>query len=91
MLVEKLSLTPDFQKLFDGKVIAGSSAGVAVLSTYYWSNTEKRVEEGFGVLSIKTKCHFHPEETEAVEKLLAISKDLPVLTLAEYHWVVMYQ
>lgn len=90
MLADRLSRTRDFEKLFEGKVIAGSSAGVNVLSTYHWSNEEGKIKQGFGVLAIKTKCHFRPDEREKIRMLMEHKEKLPVVVLADYQWVAMY-
>ncbi len=91
LLLKLLSHAQDFRKCINGRVIAGVSAGVNVLSAYYWSNHNTRIMEGLGILNIKVICHFHPEDNEIVKKLLSYKEDLPLLTLPEYHWAVMYR
>ncbi len=38
MLQQKIEAIPDLETLFEGKVIASTSAGVLVLSSYYYEN-----------------------------------------------------
>ncbi|MEK6835619.1 MAG: Type 1 glutamine amidotransferase-like domain-containing protein, partial [Nanoarchaeota archaeon] len=40
-LVKKLRKIKNIERLFEGKIIAGSSAGAYALSKYYWSNNVK--------------------------------------------------
>ncbi len=89
-LVAKISLTPNFSKLIQNKVIAGSSAGVYVLSKYYWSNNRKKIENGLGILNIKAYCHYKPTDVNIVNKLLAHKEKLPLLVLPNYRWMVLY-
>lgn len=90
-LVEKMRKTPNVEKLFQGKVVGGSSAGVYVLGKYYWENDIGQLGEGLGIFDLKTFCHYTHEDKEIVEKLLAHGEDLPLLTLPNYKWVVMYR
>jgi len=90
-LVKKLSKIQNLEKLFEGKVIAGSSAGVYALSKYCWENDSKRLGDGLGILNFKAFCHYSPQDTEIIEKLLAYKEELPLLVLPNYKWVVYYK
>lgn len=89
-LLEAISKTPDLEKLFEGKVIAGSSAGVYALSKYYVSNDSGKIGEGLGILNIKCYCHYE-EGDRNVPKLKKYKEDLPILTLPNYKWAIFYQ
>lgn len=90
-LKSKLSQTPNLQKLFKSKVISGSSAGVYVLAKYYWGNDSRKLGEGLGIFNFKAFCHYAPQDMEIVNKLLKYKEDLPLITLPNYKWVVIYQ
>ncbi|MFH1826990.1 MAG: Type 1 glutamine amidotransferase-like domain-containing protein [bacterium] len=55
-----LKKVKDLKELFKGKVIVGSSAGAYVLSTYYYSDEDKGIFSGFGILPIKVIGHYSP-------------------------------
>lgn len=90
-LVKELSKAQNLEKLFEGKVIAGSSAGVYALVEYSWENDSKRLGNGLGILNFKAFCHYAPQDTEIVKKLLAYKEKLPLLVLSNYKWVVYYK
>lgn len=90
-LKNKLSKTPHFEQLIKEKVIAGSSAGVYVLSRYYYGNDSARIGEGLGVLNFKAFCHYTPNDQHIVQQLLDYKENLPLLTLPNYKWVVIYK
>lgn len=90
-LVDKMSLTPNLRVLFHDKVVAGSSAGVYVLSKYYWSNDKKELGNGLGILNFKALCHHKSGDTDIVNKLLSYKEDLPLLTLPDHKWIVVYE
>lgn len=90
-LVKKMSQTPNLEQLFEGKVIAGSSAGVYVLSKYYWENDNNKVGEGLGIFNFKAYCHYTPNDREIVERLLSYKEKLPLFTLPNYKWTVLYK
>lgn len=90
-LTKKMSQTSNLEKLFEGKTIAGSSAGVYVLSKYYWGNDSKKLGRGLGILNLKAFCHYTPNDMKIVKKLLNYKEKLPLLTLPNYKWVVLYK
>lgn len=55
MLMNVLNRVENFKDLIKNKIISGSSAGACVLSKYYASN---KIEEGLGILPIKTIVHY---------------------------------
>lgn len=90
-LVKKLSFSRNLEKLFEGKVVGGSSAGVYVLAKYFYSNDVGRIGKGLGILNIKAYCHYEPKDTQIVKKLTSYKEKLPLLILPNYKWVVMYK
>lgn len=90
-LLEAISKTPNLEKLFEGKTIAGSSAGAYALSKYFWNNDSGKLREGLGILNIKCFCHYKTEDKEDLKKLLEYKENLPIITLPDYKWVVLYK
>ncbi|SRR5258706_11725116 len=77
------------KKHFEGKVIAGSSAGANVLAMYYYTNDRQRVEEGLGILPIKTICHYTEEKESRLEELENYKEHLTSFALPENYFVVI--
>ncbi len=91
-LVEKLSQTKNISRLLKDKVIAGSSAGAYVLSKHYWENDTGKLGNGLGILNFKMLCHsLRDGRTDIAKKLLKYKKDLPLLTLPDYKWIVIFK
>lgn len=88
-LKEKLkNASSRLKKLFSGKTILGSSAGVYFLSKYYYSNDSDRLEKGFEILPIKTYCHYMGD-TEKLEKLKNYKEKLPTCTISETEFIIL--
>lgn len=81
----------NLNQLFQNKIISGSSAGVYVLSTYYYTNKKDRVEYGLGVLPIKTFCHYTEEKSHALNMLKTYNEDLDIYAIPEEKFFVIEQ
>jgi peptidase E len=79
----------DLEKLVQGKIISGSSAGANIFSKYYFTNDRDSVEEGFGILPIKTICHYKTERISKLEKLKNYKESLEIFSLADEGFVVL--
>jgi peptidase E len=79
----------DLPRLLEGKVVAGSSAGVHVLSTYYYNRGEDAINDGLSILPIKAFCHYSPDKTEILERLQQHGTDLETVTVEEGKFVVL--
>lgn len=90
-LVNIMKTIPRFHELLEHKVVAGSSAGVYVLAKYYWENDTDVLGEGLGILNLKARCHYQLQDKEIINKLLDHKERLPLLTLPNYKWVVLFQ
>ena len=77
------------KELFKGKVVAGSSAGTYVLSKYYYGNDTKKLEEGLGILPMKTICHYDESLKNKLTTLKNFRKKLDVYALPNYKFVVI--
>jgi len=90
-LKEKLDLCGDVSSLWDGKVIAGSSAGADVLCEKYMFLQEKRIGEGFGWIKASCLPHWRAnfddwndsDWNRAEAELLHQHSTLPVLCIPE--------
>lgn len=91
-IIWKMSKFVNLEKLFQNKLIAGSSAGAYVLAKYHYCNDDKKIKHGLGILNFKLFCHYASDESKKLKKLLDYGdKNLPLLTLQNYQWVVIYQ
>lgn len=84
-LLETLKGFPDFRNSFDGKIVAGESAGANVWGRYFYSPNADSIGEGLGYLPIKIIPHYI-EQYEG--KLDGVGKDLAELDLPEYEYKV---
>ena len=91
LLVNKLSKYKNLDKLFEGKIIAGSSAGAYFLTKYYYENDDNNFYKGLGILNIKALCHYNKENREIVEKLNKYKERLPIIILPDYIYTVVYK
>ncbi len=57
-LLETLKKFPNLKELFQGKTIAGESAGAYALSLYCYSQSANGVIQGLGIIPIKIICHY---------------------------------
>lgn len=67
--------------------IAGFSAGANMWSAYYYSNDNQDVCSGFGILPIKTFCHYSTEKFKKLNQLINHKPDLPVIPLTDDGYV----
>ncbi len=84
-LLEVLKGCPNLGHLFEGKVVAGDSAGAYVLSTYFYSKSEGGVFEGLGFVPAKTICHYIGENAE---RLSDCPGNLDTVLLADFQYKV---
>jgi len=90
-LLSDLEKTPNLKDLLEGKTIAGSSAGAYAICKYSLSNESGEFRDGLGFLNMKCYCHHRNGEEENLRKLLEYKEDLPIITLPDYKWVVIYK
>ena len=87
-LLEVLKNYKNLRNLFDGKIIAGESAGTYVLSSCFYSKSEGGVFKGLGFVPVKTICHYIGENAEKLKECLS---DIDELLLPDYKFKVYYQ
>src|SRR3989344_1375729 len=88
-LMKKLRKVKNIERLFEGKVIAGSSAGAYALSRYYYDNNSKILRKGLRVLNIKCYCHCKPEDIKIIRKLIVSKEEIPLILLPNYKMFVI--
>ncbi len=89
LLKEKLSLTYNLKYLFANKTIAGSSAGVNVLTKYYWSDTYNTLNNGLDIINIKAYCHYKNNDEKDIATLLKHKENIPLIVLPECEWTII--
>jgi peptidase E len=96
-LISVLKECDGWDKELEGKTIVGSSAGVNVLSRYYYSLDNLEVFEGLGILPLKALVHFRSDYNaplidwdRAYKELEHVGQDLPILTLSEGEYKVIH-
>ena len=77
----------NLKELFEGKIIAGESAGAYVLSSCFYSKSEGGIFKGLGFVPVKTICLYSGENRE---KLNDCPKNLEVLLLPDYAYKLFY-
>ena len=88
-LVREIQKIPDFMKTIQGRVYAGSSAGMNVLAKYYYSDTYDSVNPGAGFLPIKTFPHWIQDRQNKLDELKNTGEDLPVYKLSEGEFITL--
>lgn len=91
MLKKSLNKIADINELWQGKIVAASSAGVYVLSKYYYTNSKDDIYKGFGILPIKTLCHYTENKSDKLEKLKKYGEDLKVYAIPEEKFFIIKQ
>jgi len=87
-LFEVLKKQKNLSELLNCKIIAGESAGAYVLSSCFYSKSEKGIFKGLGFVPVKTICHYIGENSE---KLNECPKELDELLLPDYKFKVYYR
>ncbi|MFA5127493.1 MAG: Type 1 glutamine amidotransferase-like domain-containing protein [Patescibacteria group bacterium] len=84
-----LNKMKNLDELWRGKIVAASSAGVYVLSKYYYSNSKDNIGDGLGILPIKSICHYKEEKSDKLERLKKHGEDLPVYAIPEEKFFIV--
>lgn len=72
-LIKILHTYPDLKPLFEGKTVAGSSAGTYALARLGPSHHKEEVREGLGLVPIRVVCHYE------VPRCLQMKRQSPCL------------
>jgi len=84
-LLDTLRQYKDFSEAIKDKVVAGESAGVYVLSSWFYSRSRDKCFPGLGIVPVKTICHY-VEKNKG--KLNGCPPDLEELILPDYKFKV---
>jgi len=91
-LMHTLKKFPNLSDSFEGKTIAGSSAGAYALATWGTAHNEDSARQGLGILPVKVICHHQSEKlppTESsVKEIQELDKDLELVLLKDFEWKV---
>jgi peptidase E len=88
--------------IWEGKVVAGSSAGSDALVKHFWASDWRRNMDGLGILPIKFIPHYQSNHNdyglrekidwqEAYQDLKNYEEDLPIYALKEGEYIVIEQ
>jgi hypothetical protein len=91
LLKETLGKIKNLKELWNGKVIAGSSAGAYVLSKYYYSESKDIYGKGLGILPIKAFCHYTEEKSDKLKTFRERGENLQVYTIPEEKFYIIEQ
>lgn len=89
LLCGKMKKIKNLEKLFQGKIIAGSSAGANFLAKYYHTRSRRRIEKGLGVLPIKIFVHYTKKWEKEFEKFKNYKEDLEIYKIPETKYIVI--
>lgn len=79
----------DLEKLFRGKIIAGSSAGANALAKYYYTRSKNKIEKGLGILPIKVFVHYAKKWEKEFERLKNYKEDLEIYKIPETKYFII--
>ena len=90
-LINDISRYPDFISSLRGKLVAGTSAGACLFSSYYLNLPDSTVLTGMGLFPIRLMVHFGNPEFKSTNQTLKIleseHKEFELLKLTECQWV----
>lgn len=89
MLIEIMQKIVHLSELWKDKVVAGSSAGAYLLTSYYYGNDSKRLWSGLGILPIKAFCHYTDANKKELDALEAYGEPLPLYRIPEGEYIVL--
>lgn len=87
-LVEELQKFGSLKETFEGKTIAGESAGMNFLAEYCYSKSGGGVMKCLGILPIKTIPHYSDAFREQKVELERTQPELETIVLAEYEYFI---
>lgn len=82
-LKRRLKKVKNIEEIIKDKIVVGISAGVNIWSRYYFTNDRVRLESGYGVLPIKTICHYRKGRKSRLEKLKKYKEKLKTYAIPE--------
>ncbi len=94
-LLTTLRKYPDLKTLFQGKTVAGSSAGAYAIGRYSPFHDDEsggEIREGLGLLPLRVACHYESPNLSpnpgAFAKLQDMAQELELVLLKDFEWRV---
>ncbi len=87
-IIDTLKKFPNLEQRFEGKVIAGESAGTNVLTSEYYSNITGIQSKGLGIIPMNAICHYRESDEKTLRN---IGTDKELLLLVEYKFKVFWK
>ena len=92
-LLEIVKNISGFEKILEGKTVAGSSAGAYIFCSCFTPSDKGAIQEGLGTLPIKLVCHYNSPDfdvrEEAARRLKEeCSPELELVLLGDTEWRV---
>lgn len=92
-LLEIVNEIPGFEKILEGKTVAGSSAGAYIFCSYFVESDRMEVREGLGTLPIRLVCHYMSPDFNSREESVNVLKqkcppELEMVLLRDSEWRV---
>lgn len=80
---------PNLKSLFEGKVVAGTSAGALFLSKNYYCNDDDIFDTGLGILPINIITHYESNLKSKLEQLVKLGKGVKTYALPEGKFITL--
>lgn len=78
------------KKVFDEKIIAGSSAWALVWASYFYENDTHNAHKWLWWFDEKIFCHFSTEKNQEVQKLRDFWESRDIITIEEEKYILKY-
>ena len=88
-LKRRLKKVKNIEEAIKNKIVVGISAGVNIWSKYYFTNDRVRLESGYGILPIKTICHYKKSRKSRLGKLVKHAERLKTYSIPEEKIIII--
>lgn len=89
VLLNFLRKISGLEDIWQGKVVAGSSAGALALAKYFYENDDDSFGEGLGILPMKIFCHYSADRLGKIKELKAYKENLEIKAIPEEHFIII--
>lgn len=90
-LVHDVKKYPNFLKLLSGKLVAGTSAGACLFSSYYLNCPKSEIRPGLAVFPIRLAVHYGNPEFNSTDETVKLLEEFPheleLVRLQECEWI----
>ncbi|USN53101.1 MAG: Type 1 glutamine amidotransferase-like domain-containing protein [Candidatus Nomurabacteria bacterium] len=91
VLLEHMRKVPMLVELWQGKTVAGSSAGAQMLSRYFYHVDSQKFHQGLGILNVKVFVHWSEDKQDKLEGLESFGEPCEILKIPEQKFLVINQ